>query len=426
VLTRLSQRSMLAVRRQSGGGTRYEMLETLREFAHNRLDDLGNVSLFSAHARHFTVLAERVAAVLGTPDELAGMRQVDAAFADLRAAQRFAVEVGDVDTALRLITSIREYAMRSLRYEALTWADAAAAELPDETHPLRPTLTAVRAYGAFVRGEFDTAVRLADLASADEQAQSLPPSGLAERARANALYSVGDAEAGLAQNALLVELAQGIGDPSMRAHANYMCSVAESSMGDAERGRRLAEVAFDAAHESGSPTDLASAWMATGFASWDDDEAALDAFASADRLARSAGNRWMSAFARTEASGLRVAHGDLATGCAGLAETVDAWYRAGEWGQQWLTLSRCVIALDRIGRADRAAEVYGAVEAHATIDAPPVIPSVRDITLATRHHLEEELGHDRVEELLAVGARLPVATIVHRTRSALLGLPDDD
>ena len=42
---------------------------------------------------------------------------------------------------------------------------------------------------------------------------------------------------------------------------------------------------------------------------------------------------------------------------AGLAETVDAWYRADEWAQQWLTLSRCVIALERIKQHELAAEV---------------------------------------------------------------------
>ena len=48
-----------------------------------------------------------------------------------------------------------------------------------------------------------------------------------------------------------------------------------------------------------------------------------------------------------------------------LAEQVDVWYRTGEWAQQWHTLTRCVIALDRIGQPAVAAEVLGSIEGTA-------------------------------------------------------------
>ena len=425
LLTRLTQRSMVTVRRPSSGGTRYEMLETLREFGRTRVDDSANLALFGTHARHFADLAVAVEAELTTAAEHRGIQRADGSFADLRAAQRFAVQVGDEDTALRLITSIREYAMRTLRYEVFTWADAAAPIVDDDPHPLRPVLTALRAYGAYVRGEFESALGLAAAADDDERAQGLDPSGLAGRVRGNVLYLVGHVDEGRAECSRLVETATESGNPSRIAHANYMSSISASSVGAVDEGRRLYEAAFDAARRSGSPTDLASAWMAKGFATRHDDDAALDAFASADRLARSAGNRWMSAFARTEASSLRVSLGDLERGCAGLADTVDIWYRAGEWAQQWLTLSRCVIALDRLGHHELATQVFGAIERHTTVDAPPVMPTVRDLAVQTRASLDERLGEHRAAELRAEGALLPDAALVHRTRSALLGLPGD-
>ena len=67
------------------------------------------------------------------------------------------------------------------------------------------------------------------------------------------------------------------------------------------------------------------------------------------------------------------------TGCAGLAEVVDIWYRSGEWAQQWHTLSRCVIGLDRIGQPEVAAQVLGAIEAHTTMGGPPVMSTLRDL-----------------------------------------------
>jgi hypothetical protein len=89
-----------------------------------------------------------------------------------------------------LITSIREFAMRAMRYEVFAWADAAC-NAPDALeHPLAPMLTGIRAYGAWVRGEFDLAVQLAEETRQLERQLSVFPSGLAERTFANVLYLV--------------------------------------------------------------------------------------------------------------------------------------------------------------------------------------------------------------------------------------------
>jgi len=64
LLTRLTERSMLAVRPQAGGSTRYELLETLREYGRTRLGDARAAELFAAHARHFAAEAATVEAEL--------------------------------------------------------------------------------------------------------------------------------------------------------------------------------------------------------------------------------------------------------------------------------------------------------------------------------------------------------------------------
>ena len=89
----------------------------------------------------------------------------------------------------------------------------------------------------------------------------------------------------------------------------------------------------------------------------------------------------MSGFARTEIGALRVSHGDLESGCEELAEQVDIWYHAGEWAQQWHTLMRCVITLDRIRQPAVAAEVLGSIEAHSAVGAPPLMVTLRDLVL---------------------------------------------
>jgi hypothetical protein len=414
---------MLAVRRPPTGGTRYELLETLREFGRNRLDGDRSAEISSAHAAHYASLARSVEADLRTPLESVAVGRADAAFADLRSAQRFALAVEDFDAAFELIGSIREYAMRTMRYEVFTWAETAARLDAGAGHELHPLVSAVSAYGAFVRGEYEKALTVARAARAAEERRGLMPSGLVERVLANVLFAVGKVEAGHAETTRQLAIVEQAGIGSRLAHACYFGSVSASSVGAYDEADRLVARAREAAQRTGSPTDLASASVAAGFAAHDDARVALEAFATADRLASSAGNRWMSGFARTEASGLLVHRGELAAGCDGLAEMVDTWYRAGEWAQQWHTLARCVIALDRIGEPELALQVVGAIEARATIGTPPVMVILRDVAFETRDDVIERLGVAHSEDLRRIGAALPVAEVVYRTRQALLGRP---
>jgi len=425
LLTGLTQRSMLAVRRPAAGGTRYELLETLREYGRNRLDDQQSVELFAAHARQFASLARSVELDLQSGHEHDAVVRADASFADLRAAQGFALQIEDHDTAFALIGSIREYAMRTLRYEVFAWSDAAVALAEGTQHPLYPIVTAISAYGAWVRGEFESAVPLARSALEAERALGSDPSGLAERVLSNVLYATGDIEGGMVEGLRQIEVAESSGNDSRIAHACYMQSIASSSIGAYDEAEALIVQSREAGRRTGSPTDLAYSSAAAGFAARDD-ESALEAFAVADRLARSAGNRWLSAFARTESSGLLVHQGRISEGCEGLADVVDIWYRGGEWAQQWHTLTRCVIALDRIGQQEVAAQLLGAIELHTTMGGPPFMRALRDLAFETRDSVSAQLGEERTEELRTFGASLPVAELADRTRNALLGRQIDD
>ena len=104
---------------------------------------------------------------------------------------------------------------------------------------------------------------------------------------------------------------------------------------------------------------------------------------------------------------------------------VALWYRAGEWSQQWHTLSRCMIALPQIGHTALVAELLGAIEAHATIGVAPMSSILHDVAVTVRDAIVSELGTDRADELQRAGASCPVDEIVHRTRRALLAQSPD-
>ena len=77
LLTRLTERSMLSVRPEAGGSTRYELLETLREYGRTRLGDERALELFAAHAVHFAAESATVAQELCGPDEARAMARAD-------------------------------------------------------------------------------------------------------------------------------------------------------------------------------------------------------------------------------------------------------------------------------------------------------------------------------------------------------------
>jgi len=94
-----------------GPGTRYRMLETIREFARELLASSAEIEhLAAAHATHFTQLAERTSAKLAGPDQVPWARRLDADLENLRAARTWcdadAVRAG---TGLRMAAGLWEY-----------------------------------------------------------------------------------------------------------------------------------------------------------------------------------------------------------------------------------------------------------------------------------------------------------------------------
>ena len=110
LLTRLVERSMVSVRRPAGGGTRYELLETLREYGRSRMSYDRRAEVFGSHAARFAALARFVEEEIRTPGEPQAIEVADASFADLRG--RAALRPRDRgprhgDRAHRVVTGVR-------------------------------------------------------------------------------------------------------------------------------------------------------------------------------------------------------------------------------------------------------------------------------------------------------------------------------
>lgn len=114
LLMSLADKSLLVVVEptnvDAGTEPRYRMLETVREYAAQRLDERGEAAaLRAAHARCFLDLAEAAEPRLRTAEQLVWLDRLSTERDNLLAALRFAVETEDADTAIRLAAALSWY-----------------------------------------------------------------------------------------------------------------------------------------------------------------------------------------------------------------------------------------------------------------------------------------------------------------------------
>ena len=410
------------------GQPRYRQLETLRQYGADRLATRPEAPLVRrSHVATFVTLAERAGTALETAAEQEVAAQLDAELGNLRAATSSAIADGDADSVLRIVAATREWAFRWIRYEIVDWAESALAVERAATHPLFPTATAVAGYGRFVRGELDLAIELAHDALESQRRLGVASCGLAERVLGNALFYRGERTEALSWMDQMVDAAMASHVDGRIAHALYMRSVAQTSVGDPAGGASIAAEASDAAARAGSGTAEAQALYATALAraaAGGEDAAAL--LERAADVAGTAGNRWMRAFAMTEAMWLTARRGDARAALLGYGDVVETWYRGGDWANQWLSLRQLAGTLASMGRDEEAAVILGAVDAAGATTALPFAPSdARDLQLIAED-LGQRLGADAVERARREGRTMRDDMVVDAALAAITAAVTSD
>ncbi|HZG67371.1 MAG TPA: hypothetical protein VEZ12_11550, partial [Herpetosiphonaceae bacterium] len=91
----------------SDGEPRFMMLETIREYALERLTERGeSAATQHAHAAYFRDLAERAASLLHGPEQIAWLDRLDEEHANVHVALAWLLDTGDLAGVLRLATSL--------------------------------------------------------------------------------------------------------------------------------------------------------------------------------------------------------------------------------------------------------------------------------------------------------------------------------
>ena len=106
LLDSLVDKSFVQTLEVTGAPTRYGMLDTLRAFALDVLNESGELDrLRQAHMRSFRALAERAEPALRSADQAEWIRRLQQEYGNLTAALRWAVETEDTETAVGLVAA---------------------------------------------------------------------------------------------------------------------------------------------------------------------------------------------------------------------------------------------------------------------------------------------------------------------------------
>ncbi|WP_093709077.1 BTAD domain-containing putative transcriptional regulator [Streptomyces sp. 2131.1] len=133
LLGSLVDKSLVVAAPAEDGQMRYRLLETVGEYAAERLEESGERDAVERrHLVFFRELARTTDPLLRGTGQLAAVGLLQREYENLRTALRHAVAARDEQEALCMVLSLSWYwQIRNLRGDALHWADAAAALGPD-------------------------------------------------------------------------------------------------------------------------------------------------------------------------------------------------------------------------------------------------------------------------------------------------------
>jgi predicted ATPase/class 3 adenylate cyclase len=400
----------LVVAEQSGPQSRYRLLETIRQYGEERLDQAGETEQWRArHAGYYAGFLKQVREHDRGRDEVFWAIRLSAEQDNLLAAWSWAVGTGNVDTAFAILAGFAPCEVWS-SYPLLL-PGAAALELPGATeHPGYPLALAVSAVHASFRADVTGAEELCRRA-ADASARRDTPDWRVEETLCAARSNIANTTGAFEDAGRLAEQAAGLaraGGDLADASIELTIAVADRVfVGDAPGAIPLASEALALARQIHAPALIASGLLAVGLAVADTDPARARASLRESR-------ELSTALGYQDDLGLLWATG-IAYRINDQAATLELGRRAIR-GLQWggdrlrmgLVLHMIAGALATTWPAS-AATIQGAAEANVT--APP--------SLKARIALDDE----RVQELRARGADMDwdqaVAYTVTQTTQAL-------
>ena len=271
-MTSLIDTSLLRRGPGPGGEPRYAMLETIREYALDRLAADGEMAAIRRrHAEFFLGLTERAAAALAGPAQAGWLDRLATEYENLRGALDWLTRQDRAtDAGLRLVGLLAPF-WEAWGYlaEGRAWLEEALAHSPDGPAALRAGAFDGAGRLAFRQGDYDAARALAGqgLALAREaRDERLGARTLATLA--NVALQRGDHEAARAGHEESLALGRRTGDRAAVAHALARLGGIAWDRGEYARSRALLEEALALRRQMGDLLQIAHSLYSLGHIAW--------------------------------------------------------------------------------------------------------------------------------------------------------------
>jgi predicted ATPase/class 3 adenylate cyclase len=256
----LLDKSLLRQEEGQEGEPRFVMLETIHEFAREKLGESGEAEeIGRAHAEYFLALAEAAEPELMGADQVSWLERLEAEHDNLRAALSWSLEVGDAESALRIGGALwRFWNVRGHFSEGRRWLAAALSDGEAAPSSLRARALLGLGYLALRQGDY---LRVTE---ALEASLALYREAKDRRGEAYALCFLGwialdrnelERAEGLLEESLALSRAAGTArDVSVVLNALAMLEVYR---GDYERAAAMQEESLSLAREAGDIRSIA-------------------------------------------------------------------------------------------------------------------------------------------------------------------------
>jgi predicted ATPase len=379
----LVAKSMVVAEPGDDEHTRYQLLETLRQYALDRLDDYGQADDWRRrHAQHFAAFAAEVGRGLRGRDEFAWRERLMADLDNLRSAVLWGLDTGvedDEQTAVAIVARLA-YESQTRATEIGTWAERAIPASQRSTPGYRNAVLGAAAVAAFYHGEFAASEHYGRRAVAEGYPPDDPSPCVASIFVAVTLMYEGR------MNAAARQLDAAEGAMVGREDADYVRSWVQSvrvslSLFADEEDEEIAQarLAMSLAERTGNPSNLALAWYGLGWAlRYRHPDEAIAAFDRHVALARRAANTLALAAALSHGARVAASQGDIDGARTRLRESIEVCIRNDDWPQLTNSLDSAVDIFWYRGEIRAAAVLAGAVE---TTLAP-----LRNTFIASRGH----------------------------------------
>ncbi len=352
----LVRKSLVQVDR-TAAELRYSMLETIRQFAEERLAESGTgETTRDRHAVFFADQAEATFELFRGPQEARAYRFVDDEMPNLRAAFRWAVDHGLGDPAVRIAACVHEPARFRLRTETFGWA-AEVVDLARRTgHRKLPLLLTMACDSAWGLGRLDEAKRHGDEAISLANDARFEPFVWAYADLAQIALFEGDVEHALKLLRTGADHPADRRDRFVLAIFHFISAAVGHHLPENEVTEGVAHI-----NASGHPTAIAMALGGQAAVVAERDlSAAIDLYQRAIDVLAACGDRLVEQSTRAQLISVLARSEDSVRALASFTDLVNDWQICGD---TFLAsgIGHLVVLLVRLGYHDDAARLYGAV-----------------------------------------------------------------